>query len=323
MSKRLAIVGCGSIAKTHARAAQCLGSQVCQIVALSDAEPWRARDFSQQFAAQAQIFTQFSPLLEQARPDAVIVCTPPSSHATIVSQCLQRRTAVLCEKPLTTDVGATRELVRLAISNGVVLRTAAKYRFVDGVVEAKKLLQSGSLGRLERLAIKFGAAVSMKERWHSDQAQSGGGVLMDNGPHAIDLARFLLGELRILDVGLRYGNEYSVENEACLQLTSETCMAISIELSWCQSLGPTYLTIAGERATVEVGWDSTVLSVRDGSHVRQGPVVTTGYDKEEAFSRQLATFCVEIDKPASGPWHREDGARTVELIAAAYEMAHK
>ena len=135
-------------------------------------------------------------MLATVELDAVVVCTPPDSHPTIVLEAIAAGKAVLCEKPLAITVGAARAMVAAAASVGVLFAMATKFRFVDDVIEARGLVESGVVGEIIQLENTFASRVEMSTRWNADPTVSGGGVLIDNGTHSVDIARAFLGPIR-------------------------------------------------------------------------------------------------------------------------------
>jgi predicted dehydrogenase len=317
-SKRLAIFGCGGIAAAHALAIQGLGPDQCVVGALYDIDSKRATAFGSEFFPKAHIFTDPELLLHEISPDAVVICTPPSSHASLAVLCLVRDVPVLCEKPLSSEAPSAKEVVEMAKKRGTILRTASKYRFTDGVLAASRCVAEQSLGNIEHVYIGFGAPVSMAGRWQVNPSLSGGGVLMDNGPHAIDLARFMLGDVELTKINFGFTAGYGVEDEAHLKLQSYNGVPIEIDLSWQRSLGEVFLTIVGTKATCSVGWNATFRQ-QEGGPPEQ---IASRYDKERAFTRQLKTFLDEIDDQVgmkgAEQWRIDDGLRVVEIISRAY-----
>ncbi|HYL06377.1 MAG TPA: Gfo/Idh/MocA family oxidoreductase, partial [Thermoanaerobaculia bacterium] len=121
------IVGAGAIAQAYSQAFS--GFAAARVAAVADPRAEAAAALAEQLGGAA--FAGHREMLERARLDAVLVCTPPASHAEIGLDCLERRVAVLCEKPLALDAGAARCMVAAAERAGVALTMASKFRYVE------------------------------------------------------------------------------------------------------------------------------------------------------------------------------------------------
>ena len=300
-SPRVAIVGCGGIARAH------LGAiSAANVVALCDSDLESARALQGEMAPHAPIHTDFDQALRSSHADATIICTPPTTHADLVKRALWRGVAVLCEKPLATRAIDAQMLTELAATRQIKLRTSAKYRFAAGVEFAKNW---PALGELKRIQIAFGAPFDYARSWHSGLALSGGGVWMDNGPHALDLARYFAGELEVSDVS-RWQCDGELETEVRVELRGENGAQVEIELSWLRALGDWFAILTGEGGVLKIGWRQTQWQTRGG--VAQ--IVAGGYDKSACFAAQWRGF-IEGDARLGA----DDGARAVALLEAVYE----
>ena len=325
-SPRVMIVGCGGIARAHAAAAHAAAARAGSIVALCNANLDVARQLQSELGLDTPCYDSLQAAFAATNVDVVIVCTPPTTHFELVQTALQSGADVLCEKPLATRVGDARALVELAQNNGRRLRTSAKYRFEAGVCAAKNRLKSGEAGarRSGRAAkrargeagarrngrIVFGAPFDCARSWHSQFRLSGGGVWMDNGPHALDLARFLAGDLTV-DSILEWHCQGDVETEVAVDLRGANGVAVSIELSWQRALGEWFAEMECERGTLRVGWHRSQWQPRVG----QAQVIATGYDKIAAFRAQWRGF-----SDGDTRFEVAAGARTVELLEAAMSL---
>lgn len=310
ISPRVLLVGCGGIARAHIDAIP-----TKHIVALCDSNPVAAHRLLVEFELNAPLFDSLGNAMRCQKPDVAIICTPPATHFNLVSMALEAGLNVLCEKPLALSSHDATTLTNTARKRNLTLRTSAKYRFCAGVHAARSLLDSGETGTLQSLSIFFGAPLDYTRSWHSNIPLSGGGVWMDNGPHALDLSRYFAGDLHLENLkDWQAEAKTRLETECRVCLRSQTDVPVEITLSWTRSLGSHFAVLECERGTLEIGWSETTW------HPLNAPTRTImgGYNKAECFSTQWQGFLNH--DPRLGA---EDGARTVELIEAIYDSARK
>lgn len=308
------LIGAGGIAQSYVQAfAQ---TDLGRIVAVADTRSEAAKALAEGLGC-ASFFKSHAALAEKAKVDAVIVCTPPSTHAEICLRFLERGVHVLCEKPLCPDSASARSMVRSAEQAGAILTMASKFRYVEDVIRAKSIVTSGILGEIILFENAFTARVDMTNRWNSNPALSGGGVLIDNGTHSVDIMRYFLGPVaEVHAVEGKRVQGLAVEDTVRIFIRSVEGVMGSIDLSW--SLNKeldSYIDIYGSRGTIRVGWKE--------SKYRQSSspdwiVFGKGYDKVQAFKRQIENFCRAIRKEESLLITAEDAIGSVETIEAAY-----
>jgi len=199
---------------------------------------------------------------------------------------------------------------------------ASKFRYVDDVIKAKALVEAGLLGRLVFYENAFCAYVDMRGRWNSDPAIGGGGVLIDNGTHSLDLARYLLGPLR--DVQAQRGRpvqDLAVEDTVRVLFRTDGGVLGLIDLSWSlQKETDSYVSIHGTAGTLHVGWKGS--RYRQRGNARWVPF-GRGYDKLAAFRRQLENFCDTIEG-RDRPWITPEAAvGSVRAVEAAYRSIER
>jgi predicted dehydrogenase len=257
-------------------------------------------------------------MLQGVELDAAVVCTPPSSHPDVCHDLVNHGVSVLCEKPLAVDSATGRRMLDAAQAAGVKLMMASKFRYAEDVIRAKSIVTSGILGEITLFENAFTSRVDMSSRWNSDPRISGGGVLIDNGTHSVDLMRYFLGPVADIQVweGKR-SQGLAVEETVRIFVRSQAGVLGSIDLSWTIDKElDTYLNIYGSRGTVSVGWKQS--RYRQSSS-RDWVVFGQGYDKVQAFRNQLRNFCGVVrgtETPLSTP---EDALASVEVVEAAYE----
>ena len=147
---------------------------------------------------------------------------------------IERGLHVLCEKPLAIDVASATAMVAAADAAGVVFTMASKFRFVDDVIRARQIVDSGILGELIVLENSFASRGRHGRRWNSDPAIAGGGVLIDNGTHSVDIVRYFLGPIAEVHGGRGQAGpapRRSRTPRACSLRTPDGALG-TIDLSW-------------------------------------------------------------------------------------------
>lgn len=315
---RFGLVGAGGIAQTYAQVFQAIDD--AKLVAVADVRAEAARAMAE--SAKCSWHDSYEPLAEKGAVDAVLICTPPSTHAPICEYFLSRRIPVLCEKPLSTDSATARSLVQLAEKNSTLFTMASKFRYTEDVVRAKSIVESGILGEIVLFENAFTSRVDMTNRWNSKSQLSGGGVLIDNGTHSVDIIRYFLGPISdVMAIEGKRVQGLSVEDTARIFVKSQSGVMGSIDLSW--SLHKeidSYLDVYGSHGTVRVGWK--VSKYRQASSP-DWVVFGNGYNKVQAMGSQIQNFartlCGEEKLLITG----QDAIASVEVIEAAYRSMHE
>lgn len=310
---RIALVGAGAISQTHSLALR--RTSLCRLVAVCDVNAQAANSLAEPHAAAAH--ADLDTLLSKESFDAAIVCTPPNSHPEICARLLERGVHVLCEKPMAVGVESARQMFATADASGAKLTMASKFRHVDDVRSAKSLIDSGTIGEVVLFENTFTANVDMRNRWNSNPQISGGGVLIDNGTHSVDIMRYLLGpltELRVVE-GKRLQSA-NVEDTVKILVRSQAGVLGDIDLSWSISKEqPAYINVYGSEGTIMVGWRESKYR---RSQDKDWTVFGHGYDKVQAFVDQLDNFVLGIHEIADFVVSPEDALASVEVIETAY-----
>ena len=283
--RSIAIVGAGAISQGYAQAF--LTCDQCEVVGVADVRPEAAESLAEVLGTKA--FESYADMAEKCKPDAVLICTPPSTHPEICLDFIDRGVHVLCEKPFAVSSADSKKVIEAASAKGVKITMASKFRYVDDVIKAKQIVDSGILGDIVLFENAFTAWVDMSKRWNSDPKISGGGVLIDNGTHSFDIARYFLGPLAEVHVmeGRRAQN-LKVEETVRVFVRSAKGVIGNIDLSWSINKElDRYISIYGSRGTVLVGWKESKYRQSSSSEwVNFG----NGYDKVGAFRNQILNF---------------------------------
>ena len=261
---------------------------------------------------------EYTPSYEQVTDvDAVIVCTPPATHAEIALHFLRAGVPVLCEKPLAIDLASAREMADESDRTGSILTMASKFRYVPDITAARSIVRSGILGEIIMYENTFASHVDMSSRWNSRAAVSGGGVLIDNGTHSLDIARYLLGPIeQVLAVEGKRIQSVEVEDTARIFFTTIDGVTGTIDLSWSVTKErDSFVEIYGSHGTVRVGWNRSVYrQVGSTDWVEFG----TGYDKMGAMTAQISNFLGAVRGTETLLITADDGVASVAVVEAAY-----
>ena len=306
------LIGAGAIAQTYAPAfEQC---ETARVVGVADTRPEAAGALAERLKCPA--FATYQALGEGAKLDAVVISTPPDRHPEIAIHFLQRGVHVLCEKPFSLDSQSARAMVDAAAKSGARLTMASKFRYVDDVVKAKSLLESGALGEIVLFENAFTSRVDMSSRWNSDPRISGGGVLVDNGTHSVDIMRYLLGPIREVQVveGKRIQG-LKVDETVHVHARSAGGVDGTIDLSWSINKElERYISLYGSAGTVLVGWKESRFRPATS---REWVPIGKGYDKFQAFRSQIDNFSRAVAGEEPLLITTEDAIASVEVIEAA------
>ena len=315
---RFGLVGAGGIAQSYAQAfEQC---QSAELVGVADVNETAAASLAERLGCKS--YRSYWSMAEDSKIDAVIICTPPNTHPDISLFFIDRGTHVLCEKPLSIDVESAHVMLEAAERQGVYLAMASKFRYVEDVVRAKKLVISGLLGEIILFENAFTSRVEMASRWNSNPKISGGGVLIDNGTHSVDLMRYFLGPLAEVQVveGKR-SQQLAVEETVHIFVRSVGGVMGNIDLSWSiNKEQENYLSIYGSLGTIKVGWKQSRYRLSSDS---EWVTFGEGYDKVQAFRSQIENFSLAIKGDERLLVTADDALASVEVIEAAYAALHQ
>lgn len=314
MSKlKFGLVGAGGIAQAYAQAFN--ESKCCELVAVADVRPDAAAALAEIVGGKAyDDHKQFT----DVELDAVIVATPPATHPEIACFFMERGTPVLCEKPLCVSVADAEKMIAAAEKAGVQFTMASKFRYCDDVIKAKGILASGVLGDVLQFENAFTAKVDMSKRWNSDAEVSGGGVLIDNGTHSVDIIRYFLGGIEsvlVVDAGGTQGLKVD-ENVKMFAKTINNVTA-SVDLTWgINKELPYFISIYGTNGTLHIGWRESKYKVNSNA---DWTVFGKGYDKVASFKGKIENFANALRGKEELFIKPADAIASVQVIDAAYK----
>ncbi|MBI4588831.1 MAG: Gfo/Idh/MocA family oxidoreductase [Candidatus Rokubacteria bacterium] len=199
------IIGLG-FGRAHIPAFQAHG---CQVIALCQRNTAQAKAVADKYGI-SRIFERWEEMLEQARPEIVVITTPPHLHHPIALRALAGGAHVLCEKPLAMTSLEAQAMAEAAGRAKRVAMTNFNWRFPAAMQRLHAMVEEGVLGRLFHASCRYlvprWADESLPPTWRMDRAQAGHGAMGDLGVHGVDLIRWNFGE--IVRVSARAGIAY-------------------------------------------------------------------------------------------------------------------
>lgn len=198
MKVRFAIVGCGTIARFHAAA----------IERIPEAELGgvysESRSSSERFVQEypAKIFDSYEQLLESENIDAVCICTPSGLHTRQAVAAMEAGKSIVVEKPMSLSLEDADRLIQTALRTGAKVCVISQFRFSAAVREVRRALDAGAFGKVVSgsLSMKYFRSHEYYASggWRGTWDMDGGGCLMNQGIHGIDVFRYLMGPVKKL-----------------------------------------------------------------------------------------------------------------------------
>ena len=330
----IGLIGCGDIAPAHAKALAKTAN--AKLVACMDVVESYAKSLGEEYGVPAT--TDVGELLATPGVEAVTIATPAFTHAGLVEQAAKAGKAVVCEKPLAPDLADADRLIAACEGAGVPLSTCFPVRYLLAARWTRELLAGGALGEVvevrlcnlgEKKASYWTGGYSGRTRtdWRRSRAQSGGGVVITNLVHHIDLARAMTG-LEVERVYAEAGTfctEVEVEDVAVASLRYENGAIGLVDGSSCFFGGGS-------------GWEVVLLGtkgqVRFGLWSGQAEAYLTeaaaGLPAREWVKREFEDaihvgfyeeFAAAVRAGRTPPVTGGDGRRALEVATAIYRAA--
>jgi UDP-N-acetyl-2-amino-2-deoxyglucuronate dehydrogenase len=329
---RVGIVGTGAIARKHARAYHNIGYQV---TACTDANPEAARTFAA--TVGAEFVETCEEVCRHPRVDFVDVCTFPDFRLEPVKVCAAAKKHIQVQKPMATDLETAREMIDTARQAGILLGVVSQHRFDDSSLFLRKALAEERLGRiLEADAyVKWYRspeyyARPIKGSWLTE----GGGALISQAIHQVDLLRWLIGPIQELHGYWQLGAAHHIESEDVVCAVMRYANGATGVVQAATAFWPGYterIEIHGVKGTAIVSGDKlTAWDVRD-DHGEPAPVaanLASGSSDPmaialEPFERQFQDFGDAIRTGRRPQVTGEEGYQALELVLAVYRSCRE
>jgi predicted dehydrogenase len=325
-SVRFAIIGCGLIGQKRAAAIARLGQST--VVAVDRAKD-RAVALAEPFGARSA--TDFRAATEAADIDAVVVATPHAELSTIATACLQAGKHVLVEKPAGRNLAEVSAIAEAADTTGRIVKVGYNHRFHPAVLKAREIVDRGELGQLMFIRGRYGhgGRLGYEKEWRFERAISGGGELIDQGSHLIDLAQWFLGEFTGVQAALRtFFWNTEVEDNAFLTLSTSEGQIAWLHATWTEWKNLFSFEIYGRDGKVEINGLGGSYGVESLTFYRMlpgmGPPETTRWEypfADRSWEAETAEFIAAIHEERRPIGDAAEAVASMWIIERVYQGA--
>ncbi|MCM3786420.1 Gfo/Idh/MocA family oxidoreductase [Neobacillus mesonae] len=321
---RYGIVGCGIIAEVHASEIAKLPET--ELVAVCDVNPDQAARFAAQYGAAA--YSDLDAFLTRSDIEVVSICTPSGLHEEQVVRAAGAGKHILVEKPMAIRMEGVERMIDACRKAGVLLATVFPRRMSPQAEYAKRLINEGALGKLSLCSayvkIYRSQAYYDSAGWRGTWAMDGGGAMMNQGIHTVDLLQWLAGPVASL-TGRANNVLRDIEVEdtvtSLLQYESGAMGVLEITTTAYKGKGQR-LELYGEKGTIVIEEDDIVMLELDGAEVKlpEFPAFAVIPDGHREQIRDLA-YAVREGRAPIVPG--TEGRHSLEIILGTYASSRQ
>jgi predicted dehydrogenase len=323
-----AIIGCGLIGRKRATALGGLPGAVLRQVC--DLDPARAADLAK-LAPGCAAATDYQAVVNDPQVSAVIVATLNGSLAPISLAAVRAGKHVLVEKPGGLNAAELREVQAAAAQTGARVRLGYNHRFHPALQKARELVDSGVLGPLMFLRARYGhgGRKGYDREWRADPKLSGGGELIDQGVHLIDLAGWFLGDLPVVEGHATTSFwDMKVDDNAFLSLRTKAGQTAWLHVSCTEWKNLFSLEIYGRDAKLALDGLGGSYGVERLVYYKMlpqmGPPETTPFEypgSDNSWRLETQAFIDDIQLKREPSPGLKEGIRTLEIVETIYKKS--
>ena len=323
----VAIIGAGLIGKKRAKA---LCSQKnCTLVAVADINKAAACDLAQEFEGKA--YFRWEDVVSRDDIDIVIVSTSNNFLAPVSIAALNSKKHVLCEKPLGRNSNESYKIVQAAEKNKCFLKTGFNHRHHSAIWQAKQLASAGEIGLLHyiRCIYGHGGRPGYEKEWRASKKICGGGEMLDQGVHVVDLFRWFMGDFSF---AFGYTPTYvwpmQVEDNAFVLFKDKKGKIGLMQTSWTQWKNRFNFEVYGEKGYLIVnglggsyGKETLILGKRNKHAGPPDEKVFEFEGKDISWRLEWEEFIKAIQEKREPLGNGKDGYQALRMIEAAYRSS--
>lgn len=276
MKFRVGLIGCGRISPMHLQSIKMIEN--CSITAVCDINQDIAKCTAEKY--NCNYYTNYLEMLDKEALDTIHICTPHYLHHEMAIEAAKRGIHVITEKPMAINYNDAVDMVNTCNENNVTLSVLFQNRYNRGVQVIRDEIQKGNLGKVlsGRVIVTWNRSDEyyLKSDWKGTWEKEGGGVVIDQAIHSLDLVRYIVGKKAIkIDASIRNRNHKKVQVEDCAEgiIYFEDDFTLSFyTMNYFTSDLPIDITIHCERGTASIIGDEGYIEYLDGRRMSIKPL---------------------------------------------------
>ena len=324
---KVGIIGLGRQGWRRAEAIKKAGDKI--IIGATKKINEDSKRFSKIFGCE--ITNNWKDLVKRKDIDIVVVCTPPNLHREMVVSALRAKKHVLCEKPLALNVSEAKIILKEVKKSGYKLKCGFNIRHHPAISLAKKWVDKGLIGKLIFIRCRYGIVgrQGYEKDWRVKKEISGGGQLMDQGMHVLDLSRWFLGEFKEAfgSLSTNFWKISPLEDNVFVILKTKEEQTAFCHVSWTQWKNLFSFEIYGENGYLtseglggSYGPEKLIFGKRDFKKPFTQKI--TKFKKEDfSWLEEWKEFILAIKKDQQPLGSGYDGFMALKLADALYKSA--
>ncbi|HYT22550.1 MAG TPA: Gfo/Idh/MocA family oxidoreductase [Candidatus Polarisedimenticolia bacterium] len=305
-----------------------------ELVAIAEPQPALVKEAKSRVPDSVKFYSAYVPMLDEVKPDAVIVTTSNDRHLEILRECAKRHIHYSVEKPMATNAADAREMEKLARQAGIKLMVNYWNAWVAPSHELFHRVKDGQVGAVQKIIVQYGHAgpkeIGVSEYfadWLYDPVKNGGGAIMDFGCYGAEWALWLKGRpkgVQAIAQKLKVSQHNKVDDDATILLEYPDATVI-VEASWnwphsmgqVQVFGPKGSLLATRNTLFYRSAEDRGKSGLEGEPVSLNAL-------QGAMGNPVAYFvdCIRHDKTIEEPLSAQLNVQVLEILDAARESVH-
>lgn len=336
MSKlKVAIIGCGNIFPMHAQSI--VSREDAELVAVCDVKQERAEEKAKIY--QCGIYTDYMEMFEKEKIDVLHICLPHHLHAPVTIEAAKRKIHILTEKPMSIHYDDAKAMVEAAKENKVTLGVIFQNRYNPGSQLIKRMLDNGDLGTIKsgKLSVTWDRSDEyyQKSDWKGTWEKEGGGVIIDQAIHTMDLMRWFINEeIKYVDASIsnRAHEIIEVEDAAEGVIAYKNGIVTAFHaINYYTYDAPVEIELHCEKGIAKMVADRATVRLLDGREfiADNNPQETFHYENGVkgywgvSHVKQINNFYDSLTTGIPLDITGEEALKTQEMICAVYESGKK